>query len=326
MDTIAQAIRILRQGGLIAFPTETVYGLGADATNPAAVARIFHAKGRPSTNPIIVHVADEQTARRYAAQWPEKAEQLARKFWPGPLTLVVQRSSSLAPQVSAGRETVGLRAPDHPLALELLRQFDGPIAAPSANRSTHVSPTTAQHVLEELGSRVDLILDGGPCKVGIESTVLDLSGNVPMILRPGAVTQEQIAAEIGRVERFTGYVNVSTAAASPGQHAVHYAPRSPAFRFAPEDVKRVNEWLRGRDASTVAMLLLETVIALPQGRVIRLPLDPQAYAHDLYAVLRSVDHPTTSVILVEMPPATAQWTAIRDRLQRATRPFDEFME
>src|SRR5436305_14927180 len=169
MSDISKAIEILRTGGLVAFPTETVYGLGADATNPAAVRKIFAAKGRPATNPLIVHVADEAVARKYAAIWPAAASRLAGKFWPGPLTLVVAKHPSIPSEATAGRQTVGLRAPDHPLALELLRGFAGAVAAPSANRSTRISPTTAEHVREELGDRIDLILDGGPCRVGIES-------------------------------------------------------------------------------------------------------------------------------------------------------------
>src|SRR5947207_9629696 len=184
---IGKAVEILRAGGLVAFPTETVYGLGADATNAEAVAKIFAAKGRPATNPLIVHVADVDTARRFAASWPLAASHLAEQFWPGPLTLVLPRSPAIVPAVSAGLRTVGLRVPNHPLALQLLQQFGGPVAAPSANRSNRVSPTTAQHVRDELGDAVDLVLDGGPCAVGIESTVLDLTGDRPAILRPGGV-------------------------------------------------------------------------------------------------------------------------------------------
>ena len=190
VNEIKEAVRIVRAGGLVAFPTETVYGLGADATNPAAVGKIFQAKGRPPTNPLIVHVADIAVGKKYAAEWPKTAQLLAEKFWPGPLTLVLLKSRSIVDEVTAGKNTVGLRVPNHPLALELLRQFNGPLAAPSANRSTRVSPTTAQHVHDELGDKVDLILDGGPCTVGIESTVLDLTVDPPIILRPGAITRD----------------------------------------------------------------------------------------------------------------------------------------
>src|SRR4051812_22054097 len=188
---ITQAVEILRRGGVVAFPTETVYGLGADATNAGAVARVFQIKGRPSTNPLIVHVADEAIARRYARDFPIAATKLVARFWPGPLTIVLPKAPAIVPSVTAGLDTVGLRAPNHPLALELLRAFDGALAGPSANKSTHVSPTTAEHVRDELGDAVDLILDGGPCEVGIESTVLSLVGE-PKILRLGAVTREMI--------------------------------------------------------------------------------------------------------------------------------------
>lgn len=327
MNEIDKAVRILRAGGLVAFPTETVYGLGADAANPAAVGRIFAAKGRPVTNPIIVHVADEQTARRYAAAWPDAAGRLAQRFWPGPLTIVVRKSASIAPQVSAGGDSVGLRSPDHPLALELLKRFDGPIAAPSANRSTRVSPTTAGHVREELGDVLDLILDGGPCRVGIESTVLDLSGSVATILRPGSITRLEIESLIGRVEVFQGSVDPSKAAASPGQHAVHYAPRVPAYRFASTDIARVLHWLGARRPVRIMLLSIgpasEAMKQLPGLELTEMPSSPQQYARDLYAALRAADTSEHAAILIEMPPDDPGWTAVRDRLTRATQPFSE---
>ena len=188
--------------------------------------KIFAAKGRPNTNPLIVHVPDAAVSRRYARQWPQAAQDLAERFWPGPLTLVLRKVAAIVDEVSAGLDTVGLRVPDHPLALQLLRAFDGPIAAPSANRSNRVSPTTADHVRGELGDRVDLILDGGPCQVGIESTVLDLSGRTPMILRPGAITRQQIERIIGPVEMIATNLRESESARSPGQQAIHYSPRA----------------------------------------------------------------------------------------------------
>src|SRR4051812_35429336 len=239
---IAKAVQILKQGGLVAFPTETVYGLGADATNRSAIEKIFEAKGRPSTNPLIVHVADIALARKYAAQWPQAAQLLAEKFWPGPLTLVLPKSSAIVDLVSAGKNTVGLRVPNHPLALNLLNEFSGPLAAPSANRSTRVSPTTAEHVRYELGDAVDLILDGGPCTVGIESTVLDLTTTRPIILRPGAIIREQIQELIGPTDLFTGQTDPSKSASSPGQQALHYAPRAPAFRFEASETEKIWEW------------------------------------------------------------------------------------
>ena len=187
VNAIVRAAAIVRSGGLVAFPTETVYGLGADATNADAVAKIFTVKGRPPTNPLICHIADEEMAKRYATIWPLAASRIAQRFWPGPITIVVPKQPTIVDSVTAGLPTVGLRAPAHELTLQLIRVFDGPIAGPSANRSNHVSPTTAQHVRDEFADAIDMILDGGPCEVGIESTVLDLSTPRPTILRPGAI-------------------------------------------------------------------------------------------------------------------------------------------
>ena len=298
--TLIQAAAILRSGGLVAFPTETVYGLGAEATNADAVRKIFAAKGRPSTNPLICHVPDETVARRYAREWPPAAAQLAAAFWPGPLTLVLLKTDDIRHEVTAGRDTVALRAPDHPLTLMLLRILDRPLAGPSANQSSHVSPTTAQHVRDELGDRVDMILDGGPCDVGIESTVLDLSGaggGRPAILRPGGVTREQIEALIGPVDVFSGAVDASVAAASPGQHEKHYAPRTPAFRFDAADRARVN------------------------GEILDVTGDAATYARQFYARLRELDDSGVAAIYIEMPPDTPEWTAVRDRITRATQPL-----
>lgn len=300
------AVELLRSGELVAFPTETVYGLGADATNSAAVQKIFAAKGRPSNNPLIVHVADIATARRYAAKWDERAAKLAEKFWPGPLTLVVQKSPVIVDDVTAGLGTVGLRVPNHPVALELLRAFGGAVAAPSANRSNRTSPTTAEHVRQEFGNAIQLVLDGGPCTVGIESTVLDLAGS-PRILRPGGVSREMIEAVLGEPvleEIIIG--SLAQSANSPGQLPVHYAPKAPAYRFDPSQWKELQTRVGNR--SDVAVLLIE-------GRT------PQNYARDLYARLRHADR-TAKVILIEMPPDTPQWIAVRDRLLRATQPLD----
>lgn len=300
MNLVAQAAQILRDGGVVAFPTETVYGLGADATNVAAVRRIFTIKGRPTTNPLICHIADTAVAQRYAAHWPPAAARLARRFWPGALSIVLPKHPSIVDEVTAGLSTVGLRVPDHPLALELLRAVDRPIAGPSANKSNHISPTTAEHVRHDLGNAVDMILDGGPCTVGIESTVIDLSGAVPRILRPGGVSREAIEQEIGPVELFGGIVEASAAAASPGQHATHYAPRTPAFRFTPEQ---------------------RTLIDLTRAALLDATADPICYAQDLYARLRELDERGLDAIYVEMPPDRPEWHAVRDRIRRATRPI-----
>jgi L-threonylcarbamoyladenylate synthase len=299
-EIVDQAVRILRSGGVVAFPTETVYGLGADATNADAVARVFQIKGRPSTNPLIVHIADEQVARRYAKEFPVAATKLVARFWPGPLTIVLPKAPAIVPSVTAGLDTVGLRTPNHPMALELLRAFDGALAGPSANKSTHVSPTTAQHVRDELGDSVNLILDGGTCAVGIESTVLSLIGP-PTILRLGAITREMIEEVLH--ETVGASVTVAEATSplrSPGQLAVHYAPRTPAFRFEPRERDRID---------------------LTDAAIIEPSLDAETYARNFYARLRMLDAQGLRAIYIEMPPDAPLWAAVRDRIIRATKPL-----
>ncbi len=299
---IEQAADLLRRGELVAFPTETVYGLGADATNADAVRKIFAVKGRPATNPLIVHVADESIARRYCVDWPGVASKLANAFWPGPLTLVVEKSGQIPDIVTAGKQTVGLRAPDHPIAMQLLRAFDGVLAAPSANRSNRVSPTTAAHVRDEFGQSIPMILDGGACRVGIESTVLDLTTGMPTILRPGAITQQMIESAIQQsVAILPGFVQpADSPAASPGQHVIHYAPVTPAFRFDPRDRDKI-------DPTDAAILPIT--------------LDADRYAQQFYARLRMLDQQHLRAIYIELPPDHPDWQAIRDRILRATQPL-----
>jgi L-threonylcarbamoyladenylate synthase len=318
---VKRAADILRAGGLVAFPTETVYGLGADATNPAAVAKIFAAKGRPPTNPLIVHVADLDTAKRYAAEWNDAAQTLAAVWWPGPLALVLPKKPEIVDAVSAGRPTVALRVPDHPLALELLREFGGPVAAPSANKSNHVSPTTAAHVREELGDAVDLVLDGGPCSVGIESTVVDLTGEKPVILRHGGVPRRKVEAIVGPVEVFGGSVKTGEAAASPGQHAKHYAPRTPAVRF--ETPQRGLIRPNASDGTPNGLMAVSPLVVLKKwGPIVAMPNSPEMYATNFYAVLRELDAMGLREIFIELPPARPEWEAVRDRIIRATRPLE----
>jgi L-threonylcarbamoyladenylate synthase len=321
-DRIAEAVAALCRGGIIAFPTETVYGLGADARSSEAIGKIYAAKGRPATNPSIVHVPDAGTARRYAAKWPEAAEKLAAKFWPGPLTLVVEKTDQIVPEATAGRKTVGLRVPNHPVALKLLKAFGGPVAAPSANRSGRVSPTTAEHVWKELGKWVDVILDGGACSVGIESTVLDLTQAIPIILRLGGVSRKEIESLIGQVDVFDSSVAAGVAAASPGMSASHYSPTTPAYRFAAGDGKRIVEWLSNHPGQGVTILALNRT-RLPQEMVatqsiVIMPMDAGEYAKRLYSALHKADG-TSGSIWIEMPPDHAEWAAVRDRLQRATK-------
>jgi L-threonylcarbamoyladenylate synthase len=326
---IQRAVEILRSGGLVAFATETVYGLGADANNSQAVDKIFSVKGRPSVNPLIVHVADVAVARRYVADWPESAERLARAIWPGPLTLVLPKGEQIVPRVTAGLATVAIRCPDHPIALELLRQFAGPIAAPSANRSNRISPTTADHVRRELGGKVDLILDGGPCRVGIESTVVDLTSPRPAILRPGAVTQQRLEKILGPVEIHLGGGD-SKPARSPGQQQVHYSPSTPAFRLSDADVEQFASLLSGKlGRKGIFLIIRGTELARRLGEwctpesTLELPSAPEQYARRLYAALREADDRHAEVIWVQEPPHEPQWDAVRDRIFRATRPSSE---
>ena len=319
MPDLEKAISILRAGGLVAFPTETVYGLGADAINPKAIERIFRAKGRPSTNPLIVHVANQTIAQRYVTQWPDAAKILTQHYWPGPLTLVLPKHPSIVDQATAGRQTVGLRAPNHPLTLNLLHQFNGPLAGPSANRSNHLSPTTAQHVRDDLGSAVDLVLDGGPCTVGIESTVLDLTTTSPTILRPGGVTRAQIEEQIGPVQIFTGSISTETSAASPGQQALHYAPKAAAFRFETARLAEVASVQPNPDRPQAVLTLSRLPLPMDGNRP--MPSDPAEYARVLYSTLRELDRQNVQVVLIEMPPGIPEWAAIHDRLTRATKPW-----
>lgn len=287
MTEIEKAAELLRNGRLVAFPTETVYGLGANALDPVAVQRIFDAKGRPLSSPLIVHVDSIEMARDLALHWPPEAEALARKFWPGPLTIIVPKSPRIPDRVTAGLPSVGLRMPAHPMAQALLRAAGIPLAAPSANRFTQLSPTTAAHVRTGLGDRVDLILDGGPCAVGIESTVISLAAAIPRILRPGAITQTQIEAAIGPVE-------IGGGAESPGQHKKHYSPRT---RIVLGDDPREG---RGHRLDFTNM-----------------PRDAAAYAEQLYRTLHELDSEGYDWIAIELPPDRPEWAGIRDRLQRA---------
>jgi L-threonylcarbamoyladenylate synthase len=325
MSEIKRAVSVLKAGGLVAFPTETVYGLGADARSSEAVQKIFAAKGRPPTNPLIVHVAGVAMAKLYAMEWPDSARRLAQRYWPGPLTLVLPRYRTIAPEVSAGLDTVGLRMPNHPLALELIQRFDGPIAAPSANRSNHLSPTTAQHVREELGDGVDLILDGGPCRVGIESTVLDLTGTRPVILRPGGITRAQIEKIIGPIDVKDMVTEVTTPASSPGQHETHYSPRAPAYRFTRDQIEIVLRDANDPAKAPAAILFFgdvpESARRMTFNGLSQTSTSPRTYARQIYGMLRQLDQLNPDRIFVEMPPEEPEWVAVRDRLTRATQPL-----
>ncbi|MGI8960983.1 MAG: L-threonylcarbamoyladenylate synthase [Bryobacteraceae bacterium] len=289
---MARAADLIRQGGLVAFPTETVYGLGANAFDAQAVQRIYEAKGRPSSSPLIVHVADEAMAKSISAEWPGIADVLAARFWPGPLTLVVKKASAVPDSVTAGLDSVGVRVPSHPVALDLIRRAGVPIAAPSANRFMQISPTTAEHVRTGLGDRVDMILDGGPTQVGIESTVVALTREPPVVLRPGMISQADLEAATALPWR--SEIGSRNSSESPGMHPRHYAPRTPFY-------------------------ILERGERPPagSGRVIHLPADPSAYAAALYAELHEADAKDWDWIAIEKPPDKPEWAGILDRIQRA---------
>jgi L-threonylcarbamoyladenylate synthase len=300
-----RAAELIRAGRLVAFPTETVYGLGANALDAQAVARIFAAKGRPATSPLIVHVASVEMARELASEWPAAAETLARRYWPGPLTLVVRKQPQVPGVVTAGLGTVGLRMPSHPIALELIRQSGVPIAAPSANPFSRISPTTAAHVREGLGEAADLILDGGPTQVGIESTVLSLAGT-PTLLRPGMISQQAIEEWIGPVEVVAGAGEGSHPA--PGMHRRHYSPRTPLVLVrcgrVPDEGHGVYLGFADQPAGRAA-------------RMIRMPLEAAKYAAMLYKMLHQLDQDGLDWIAVELPPDEPEWAGIADRLKRA---------
>ncbi len=318
-SAVDEAARVLAGGGLVAFATETVYGLGADATDSAAVARIFAAKGRPSVNPLIVHVADVGQARECVAEWPEDADRLAGRFWPGPLTLVLPRSDRIPDIVTAGQSTVGVRCPAGKVAHGLIARCGRPVAAPSANRSNRLSPTRAEHVLGDLDGRIDLILDSGPTAVGLESTVLDLTSDPPRLLRPGPITAAELEAALsGRAPAMPDAGAVAERPASPGQMPVHYSPRTPAFR--------VDSLAELRDRPGLARAAILTFASEPvspsppDSRVVRLESPGQA-TRLLYEVLHGFDAIQPRAIVVVMPPDEPEWLAVRDRLLRATRPM-----
>ena len=310
-EGLDEAVFRLQNGELVAFPTETVYGLGANGLNESAVRKIFMAKGRPATNPIIVHIPDVETAKLYVSEWPAIADELAAKFWPGALTLVVKKNPNIPDIVTAGGETVGLRVPNHPVALELLRRTGLPIAAPSANRSEEVSPTSAQHVLDSLGDFVEdlLILDGGFCHVGLESTVLDVTENPPRILRPGMVTTfslEKISETVKEGAK-------GKAARSPGQQKRHYAPQT-RLQLMPSILGHIVKISPNEGLITWGKEKASGI------NIVEMPDNPEESAALLYATLRELDSRGLKRIWVNSPPNGSQWKAIHDRLERAAAP------
>ena len=333
-DQIAAAARLLEQGQLVAFPTETVYGLGADAENPAAIARIYQAKGRPSNHPVIVHLAPHADLAYWVSAIPVQAQLLIERFWPGPLTLILPRAAHIPAAVAGGQDSIGVRCPSHPVAQALLRAFkngQGGIAAPSANKFGHVSPTTAQHVRDEFADVfvgpadraskqqiIGAILDGGQSEVGIESTILDLTrlhSHGPVLLRPGRITARDLAEVLGH-EPSTPVAHDLQAPRASGTLDAHYAPRTPLAMVGQSELADCLLQLQ-QNSHRVALLHWSELPTSITASTLQLPATPAGYAHALYAALRTMDAVAADIILVEQPPHTAAWQAIHDRLRRA---------
>jgi L-threonylcarbamoyladenylate synthase len=315
-ERLAEAVAALRRGEVIGLPTETVYGLAADAGNAAAVENIFRLKGRPADHPLIVHIADAAELPQWASEVPDAAAKLAQAFWPGPLTLILKKRADVLDIVTGGQDTIGLRCPAHPLALTVLRQFGGGLAAPSANRFGRISPTSAQHVRDEFGDGVPVVLDGGDCEVGIESTIVDVSSRVPRILRPGHIRKPQLEAVIGPVAE--GAQEQSPRVS--GSLLSHYAPHTrtellPRSRL----IERAQACLQ--NGENVLVLSIAHAVGTIPGLV--LADSPESYGHDLYAALRELDAHRADRLLVESPPLQAEWIAVLDRLSRAAADTPE---
>jgi L-threonylcarbamoyladenylate synthase len=315
-EAIERAAEIIRKGGLVAFPTETVYGLGADAINERAIQKIFEAKARPADNPLIVHVASREMLDLIAEDVSEKAEALIRRFWPGPLTLVLKRKPEVAPSVSAGLQTVAARMPANTVALELIRMAGTPIAAPSANRAGRPSPTSAAHVLEDLDGRIDMILDGGQARIGIESTVVDMTTSTPIILRPGWVTEEMLAKTTGPVERAA---RIEELRRSPGTRYRHYSPRARLIlikRASPQSIKKIIE--KHLEKRSVGFIGHSTIdITGRNFHAIILEESAAEYARSIYSAMRELDEKEAGVIVVEGISEIGEGRAVMDRLSRA---------
>ena len=313
-ESIQHAANLLKQGKLVAIPTETVYGLGADASNPEAVAKIFAAKGRPADHPLIVHLAYAAQIRDWASEVPDAALALAQAFWPGPLTLILPKKMSVPLAVTGGQETIALRVPAHPVALWLLRTFGGGVAAPSANRFGRISPTLASHVVEELGDAVDCILDGGPCLVGVESTILDLTDRQPTILRPGRITRSQLETALQCDVALKSQHKIR----APGMLAAHYAPQTPSLLC--DRALLIDEFDRlCAQGKCVGVLSFSAELAdWPCEHKRHLPDKPEDYETGLYHALRELDKLPLDTILVERPPIEDAWIAVNDRLGKAT--------
>ena len=321
-QNVSRAVTLLRDGEAIGLPTETVYGLAADASNADAVSKIFSAKGRPVDHPLIVLVASIEAAKAWAADWPDAADKLAKAFWPGPMTLIVKRAAHVLDAVTGGQDTVGLRVPSHPVAQAVLKLFSSEhlgLAAPSANQFGHVSPTTAAHVAAEFPDRLLMILDGGACEVGVESTIIDVSGGAVRVLRPGRVRASDIEQVLGASLAEQG------GDAPPrvsGTLAAHYAPKTQTLMLATARLKmQLRAFRQAQDRGPMRCVITHSFDAEPaeRVRVIRLTADAQTWERELYALLRALDEERYGTLIIEAPPETAEWDAVNDRVKRATQ-------
>jgi L-threonylcarbamoyladenylate synthase len=312
-NIIEKAARTLRDGGLLGLPTETVYGLAADAENELAVRKIFAAKGRPQSHPLIVHLANAEAAPAWTAQFPPAAQKLAERFWPGPLTLVLTRSPKALDVVTGGQQTVALRIPRHPMARAILEKFGGGVAAPSANRFGKVSPTRAEHVLADLGAAVDFVADGGPCDVGLESTIVDLSAGPPALLRPGGLSVELIEEALGQKLPLR-----KEGIRAPGMMRSHYAPRAGVVLAPPQAAEQQSRALAAQGRKVALLSSKPPLTPGPLGHF-ALSDDPAAAARSLYATLRAIDEQGYDVIVVALPPRQGLGLALLDRLARAAQ-------
>lgn len=310
-----QAVKLLKSGELVAFPTETVYGLGADASNPDAVRKIFEAKNRPADHPVILHIYDQSQLDHWVESVPETAYQLIQHFWPGPLTLIFKAKNNISPLITGNQDSIGLRMPSHPIARELLRQFGGAIAAPSANRFGKISPTKASHVAEELGDRVKLIIDGGDCNLGIESTIIDVTQTPPRLLRPGPL-------DVDAIKKISGVSVISKDKDSlrvSGSLLSHYAPKTPVKLFAFNELDCFAPQKDAGLAMTAGVMSFQNKPDNISKNIVWIKMSDDAvlYAHELYAVLRELDSKNLDMIYIELPPDKIIWQAVRDRLSRA---------
>jgi L-threonylcarbamoyladenylate synthase len=327
LNRLSEPAEAIRRGELVAFPTETVYGLGADALNPEAVLSIFKAKGRPNDNPLIVHIAETDMLKPLIAEMKPEAQKLISAFWPGPLTIVFQKSAAVPPEVTAGLDSVAIRMPDHPLALELIKRAGVPIAAPSANRSGKPSPTLAEHVLEDMSGRISWIIDGGPCRVGLESTVLDMTGDIPTILRPGGITPEMIEQLIGKVRLDAGLIDGKSTEKpkSPGMKYTHYAPKGEVIVVSGGS-DRVSQWInqsaqRDEEAGKRVVVLATAEhlshYAVHSGIAFGAAGNPEEIAMNIFRLFRDCDRLEADKIYVEAIPRDGIGLAIMNRLEKA---------